>query len=108
MFDRAGREITVEEFDRLLGDPDVRRVASTEVGPYWVSTVWLGLDHRFRGDGPPLIFETMVFAGGEADADMSGLDTRRWSTEEEARRGHEEIVLLVEATTSEVRRENNP
>lgn len=27
---------------------------------YWVSTVFLGLDHR-HGDGPPLIFETMVF-----------------------------------------------
>ena len=26
----------------------------------FVSTVWLGLDHSF-GDGPPLIYETMVF-----------------------------------------------
>src|SRR5207302_1475197 len=27
-----------------------------------VSTVWEGLDHRLRGTGPPLIFETAVFA----------------------------------------------
>ena len=31
----------------------------------WVSTVFLGLDHQF-GDGPPLLFETMIF-GGEHD-----------------------------------------
>lgn len=27
---------------------------------YWVSTVFLGLDHSY-GTGPPLLFETMVF-----------------------------------------------
>jgi len=97
IFDRAGRPITLEEFDRLLSDPDVRRVAEDVVGPYWISTVWLGLDHRFRGDGPPLIFETMVF--GDGGGDMSGIDQRRWSTEDEARRGHAEIVTLVRATT---------
>ncbi|WP_166903861.1 hypothetical protein [Mycobacterium sp. DL440] len=28
-----------------------------------VSTVWLGLNHSFTDDGPPIIFETMVFGG---------------------------------------------
>lgn len=32
-----------------LGKPD-----------YWISTVFLGIDHSF-GQGPPLVFETMVF-----------------------------------------------
>jgi len=27
----------------------------------FLSTVWLGLDHRFGEQGPPLIFETMAF-----------------------------------------------
>lgn len=27
-----------------------------------LSTVWLGLDHNFFSQGPPLIFETMLFA----------------------------------------------
>jgi hypothetical protein len=48
-----------------------RRVARDEVGPYSVSTVFLGIDHSF-GEGPPLIFETMVFGppdGGEVDMD---------------------------------------
>lgn len=51
-----------------------------------VSTVWLGLDHRF-GEGPPLIFESMVF-GGEYDG-----YARRYSTFEAAKEGHENIVL---------------
>lgn len=43
-----------------------RHVDRTEIGEHLVSTVFLGLDHQF-GDGPPLLFETMVFAGGEPD-----------------------------------------
>ena len=34
------------------------------------STVFLGLDHQLTEDGPPLLFETMVFGGplsGETD-----------------------------------------
>lgn len=53
----------------------------------FVSTVWLGLDHNY-GDGPPLIFETMVFPGA---GNMDELDMRRYSTEEQALAGHEEI-----------------
>lgn len=46
-------------------------VAQTRIGPQWVvSTVWLGLDHSFWANTPPLIFETMAFTdyrgGGEA------------------------------------------
>lgn len=39
-----------------------RRVALTEVNDrVSVSTVFLSLDHRFAGKGPPMLFETMVF-----------------------------------------------
>ena len=39
-----------------------RRVALTEVSGIRVSTVFLGLDYRFSGEGPPLLlFETMTF-----------------------------------------------
>jgi hypothetical protein len=64
-----------------------RIVAKTEVGASLVSTVFLGLDHRFRGDGPPLLFETMVFGGGECDGDMW-----RCSTWLEAEAQHAEVV----------------
>jgi len=37
-----------------------RVVRQERVGGLWVSTVFLALDHRF-GDGPPILWETMVF-----------------------------------------------
>jgi len=48
-----------------------------------VSTVFLGLDHQF-GDGPPLLFQTMIF-GGE-------YDQWRYSTWDEAVLGHNAAV----------------
>ncbi len=38
-----------------------RIVAKTRIGELEVSTVFLGLGHRFGSQGPPLLFETMVF-----------------------------------------------
>lgn len=64
---------------------DSRRVAETTLpNGRWVSTVWLGLDHQY-GDGPPLIFETMVFPGKD---DIGELDCERYSTEADALAGH--------------------
>jgi hypothetical protein len=40
-----------------------RIVKKDKIGDSTVSTVFLGLDHNFAPDGPPLIWETMVFEG---------------------------------------------
>ena len=63
--------------DRIVQQDDVDGVK--------VSTVFLGLDHNF-GDGEPVLYETMVF-GGKHD----GFD-ERYSTLEEAEKGHKEAV----------------
>lgn len=64
---------------------DPHRVGLTEVGGNRsVSTVFLSLDHRHFGDGPPLVFETMIFPGAE----MVG----RCSTWEEAEEMHAKAV----------------
>ena len=55
---------------------------------WWVSTVFLGFDHGF-GDGPMLLFETMVFRKGKG---MDDQDCRRYSTWKEAICGHQETV----------------
>lgn len=57
-----------------------RTVARDRVGKTNISTVFLGLDHNF-GDGPPLLFETLV---------SDGKDYRitRYSTWEQAEAGH--------------------
>ncbi len=47
-----------------------------------VSTVFIGLDHRFDDDGPPLIFETMIFNGA-----LDG-EGQRYSTWDDAEIGH--------------------
>lgn len=41
-----------------------RMVDATKLpGKVNVSTVFVGIDHNFSGNGPPLIFETMIFGG---------------------------------------------
>lgn len=60
-----------------------------------VSTVFLGLDHSF-GQGPPLLFETMIF-GGPHDQYQE-----RYATWDEAAAGHEKAVAL--ATTPDAKR----
>ncbi len=67
-----------------------RHVANDSIGDVQVSTVFLGLDHAF-GQGPPLLFETMIF-GGDFDN-----DTRRYATWDEAEAGHAEMLAKVEA-----------
>lgn len=96
-YDRDGQPISLERLEQLLADRDYRVVARDEVGPYLVSTVWLGVDHRF-GEGAPVIFETMVFAHGGDDDLGPDLDQRRYCTEAEARAGHDETVTLIRAT----------
>lgn len=68
-----------------------RHVAETWVTPdVRVSTVFLGLDHQWS-DGPPLLWETMVFGAG------MGEDCWRWSTYHDAKQGHERMVEQVRA-----------
>jgi hypothetical protein len=102
-YDKQGHPIDIATADRLLGDRDYSRVALTEVtsradsSVRWrISTVWLGTNHQW-GEGPPLLFETMVFNGDSTADELMD----RWSTEEEAKRGHAEIVTTVAATVHE-------
>lgn len=68
-----------------------RQVARDVIGPYRVSTVFLGLDHSFTTDGPPLIFETMVFTSAR------GIYMDRCATWEEAEAMHAKAVALVKS-----------
>ncbi len=40
---------------------DSRRVQCHQVGHFRISTVFLPIDHSFTYEGPPVVFETMVF-----------------------------------------------
>lgn len=64
-----------------------RTVAVTEVEQLLtVSTVFLGLDHRFGGNGPPILFETMIFG------DIEDSYQTRCSTWEQAEEMHRVAV----------------
>jgi hypothetical protein len=112
IYDRQGRPIDMMKFDRLLADGEYRVVAQHWVRGWKVSTVWLGLDHRFGSPGAPLIFETMIFApedatigredweGGDAFStldDPRDLDQHqeRYPTETAARAGHDRALAAM-------------
>lgn len=65
-----------------------RVIASTNVGQVRVSTVFLGLDHQF-GNGPPLLFETMVF---DAPDSFNDIYCERCSTYDEAEKMHKDAI----------------
>jgi hypothetical protein len=87
-YDRDGQQISLTEFSKVKS----RVAEDTLPNGYWVSTVWIGLDHSFGGS-KPLIFETMVFPhDGQNVTSWGELDSDRYSTEAEALAGHRSMV----------------
>jgi len=75
-----------------------RRVALSETELHEVSTVFLGIDHGWHADSPPILFETMVFArerggDGRLGEDLGLMD--RYATWDEALKGHNDILREV-------------
>lgn len=79
----------IRTWGEMFKDTSRRVVASTKVGGIHVSTVFLGLDHNYLEEGPPLVFETLVFGG-----DMSE-EMERYSTWAEAEEGHLRMLEKV-------------
>lgn len=80
---------------RCFEDVPSRIVAQTLLGTIRVSTVFLGVNLRLFGDGPPLLFETMAFDSPDDEEHM-----RRYSTWEEAESGHGEVVSEIRTLLS--------
>ena len=88
-YDKEGKLLDSLKASRLLGDRSYKCVSRDELPDGTiVSTIWLGSNHQY-GEGPPLIFETMVFP---SDKDFGDLDCERYSTLEEAHKGHKQMV----------------
>lgn len=89
-YDFDGNPIDHAHWCLLFADTEARTVGYTELDAgVRVSTIWLGLDHRFLGDGPPLIYETMIF-GGPHDEEQW-----RYPNREAALAGHDQAVALA-------------
>ena len=93
--DHTIRPAGLMEWAEWFEDIETRRVARTkfECGVY-VSTVFLGIDHRFGGKGPPLLFETMAF---EMTMDGDGDECWRYSSWDDAVTGHAAAVRRIKA-----------
>lgn len=83
-YDMEGKPMDLLEWGKALEEGD-RHLGATNLwfGKIWVSTVWLGLNHRFTEDGPPLIFETCVFVR-KGDSTIVG----RYAYKEQAEENH--------------------
>lgn len=75
----------------------------TRIERYVISTVDLGVNHQFIEGLPPLWYETMIF-----DVENIGEENslswyqERYTTEEEARKGHQEAIEFVKKFLMEV------
>jgi hypothetical protein len=84
-----------------------RIVKQEDVGPFWVSTVFLGIDHGHLFYAPrkktyrPVLFETMVFNGSGEDRTVDSRFGQRYCTWQEAEAGHAEAVAMVKAYIGE-------
>lgn len=88
-YDKEGKEITLLKFGELFEDVNYRIIQQTIVDHYTVSTIWLGVNHNWT-DGPPIIFETMVFSSVEDDVNDQWKEM--YTTLQNAKDGHEWIV----------------
>jgi hypothetical protein len=82
---------------RFFEKMENRLVAYTEItSEINVSTIFIGIDHRMCGKGPPVLFETMVF-GGEFD----GYDYR-YTSWDDAETGHKMMVARARAAIGQI------
>lgn len=85
-------------------DSNDRRIAETRTKLFWISTVFLGINHQWRPDGPPHIFESMAFLQPRRH-DISRVSSKpiigegelceRYSTRLQAMAGHVAMVAEV-------------
>ncbi len=96
-YDRQGNQIDLWEWEAKAADGTYKVLKQEQVGPYFVSTVWVGIAMNCwfdsSADDVPPIFETMVFCDDMQD-DLY-CHTDRYSSEEEALIGHEKFVALA-------------
>jgi hypothetical protein len=79
---------TMEEWTEYF-ESGTRIIARTGDDHIRVSTVFLGLNHNWKGHGPPILFETMIFGGEHDDYQV------RYATYDEAIAGHQAAVALA-------------
>jgi hypothetical protein len=85
--------VPLEDATELADARDLakRRVALSQIEGIEISTVFMVVDRQWRPGGPPLLFETVV----RWDNCTQDRDYWRYSTWEDAVRGHQHIVEAI-------------
>lgn len=81
------------EFARWYESAD-RTLARTELPGVVVSTVFLGIDHRY-GEAPPVLWETMIFAEEGSTAVDFDEEQARYTSKDDALAGHRAMVAKL-------------
>lgn len=126
-YDREGNPISLDEFCKLREDREYIVVQQDHIDNWLVSTVWLGVDYQFGDGPPIIFetkifdqsqqglqeaaesyergrkaaMESFGIEMAKLNPDQIGLGpeafTNRYSTEAEAKAGHEEALVAVRA-----------
>jgi len=91
ILDDKGRPIEVDLFTWAKWFASAKRVVCQEtIAQNRISTIFMGIDHGWLDDGPPILWETMTF-GAKLDCDQE----RCAGSREQAEAMHEEMVQRV-------------
>ncbi len=95
-YDKSGNPISQMDWRQKSEDFDYKVIKQENLGKYFISTVWLGLDHNIYGE-IPLIFETMIFIDEDKKEEGNCLHLwqERYYTESQAIKGHKDALILV-------------
>lgn len=91
ILDDKGRPVPVDllTWAKWFGTAD-RIVCQETIAQNRISTIFLGIDHNWWSDGPPILWETMTFG-----AKLDNEQTRCAGSKEQAEAMHEEMVKAV-------------
>lgn len=81
-------------------NPDNRVLYNNRSETHRVSTIFLGFDHAYEESGKPILFETMVFIIKDGKMDWGGAEQERYTSAEEATKGHKQLCEKYNVTTT--------
>lgn len=97
-------EVSMLEWAMWYEESSNRIIAQDNTRLHAISTVFLGLDYRWDGKGPPLLFETMVFKRQTEIREICGrlervheeVDMWRYASLDDALAGHKATLRRYE------------
>ena len=94
LIDKTPVPIDYTDKDKLVENLNRVILRTTLRTGHVVSTVFLPIDHRYNGEGDPVVFETMIF---ESEKNYLDLYCKRYTTYDGAFTGHTQLLESINA-----------